>query len=154
MDTWDSATNKRIALLHPQIRCATKNFINEVDQSLGIKLRVIQGFRTFAEQDDLYAQGRTTSGNKVTNAKGGQSNHNFGLAIDVAELKNGNIDWNEQETVLPQIAPIGKKWGFKWGGDWTSIKDKPHFEMMFDKNIGELLKLYKENGNDYTKIKL
>lgn len=131
-----------------------ENFINEVDKTMGIKLRVIQGFRTYAEQNALYAQGRTTKGKKVTNAKGGQSNHNFGLAIDVAEIKNGNIDWNEQEKVLPKIAPIGKKWGFEWGGDWKSIVDKPHFEMMFGKSLADLRKLYEENGNDHTKIPL
>ncbi len=154
LDTWDTATNNRIAKLHPKIRCAVKNFINEVDKTMGIKLRVIQGFRTYAEQNALYAQGRTTKGKKVTNAKGGQSNHNFGLAIDVAEIKNGNIDWNEQEKVLPKIAPIGKKWGFEWGGDWKSIVDKPHFEMMFGKSLADLRKLYEENGNDHTKIPL
>lgn len=137
-----------------KISCAAKNFINEVDKSMGIKLRVIQGYRTYAEQDALYAQGRTTKGNKVTNAKGGQSNHNFGLAIDVAEIKNGTIDWNEQETVLAKVAPIGKKWGFEWGGDWKSFKDKPHFEMMFGKSLSQLRTLYEQNGKDHTKIPL
>ena len=75
---------------------------------MGIKLRIIQGFRTYAEQDALYAQGRTKKGKKVTNAKGGQSNHNLGLAIDVAEIKNGNIDWNEQETALPKLHLLEK----------------------------------------------
>lgn len=154
IDTWDLVTNKKIEKLHPKIRCSVKNFINEVEKTIGIKLRVIQGFRTYAEQDALYAQGRTTGGSKVTNAKGGQSNHNFGLAIDVAEIKNGKIDWNEQEKVLPKIAPIGKKWGFEWGGDWKSLKDKPHFEMMFGKSLSELRKLYNENGKDHTKILL
>jgi hypothetical protein len=154
IDTWDSVTNKKIEKLHPKIRCSVKNFINEVEKTMGIKLRVIQGFRTYAEQDALYAQGRTTGGSKVTNAKGGQSNHNFGLAIDVAEIKNGKIDWNEQEKVLPKVAPIGKKWGFEWGGDWKSLKDKPHFEMMFGKSLSELRKLYNENGKDHTKISL
>lgn len=154
LDTWDATTNKRIEKLHPKIRCAAKNFINEVDKTLNIKLRVIQGYRTYAEQNTLYNQGRTTKGKKVTNAKGGQSNHNFGLAIDVAEIKNGNIDWNEQEKVLVKVAPIGKKWGFEWGGDWKSFKDKPHFEMMFGKTLAELRKLYAENGNDHTKISL
>ncbi len=154
LDTWDASTNTKIEKLHPKIRCATKNFINEVEKTMGIKLRVIQGLRTYAEQDILFAQGRTTKGKKVTNARGGQSNHNFGLAIDVVEVKNGNIDWNEQEIVLPKIAPIGKKWGFNWGGDWRSIKDKPHFEMMFGKSLTELRSLYEANGKDHTKIPL
>ncbi|SDQ18491.1 D-alanyl-D-alanine carboxypeptidase [Chryseobacterium soldanellicola] len=154
VDTWDKSTNGKIEKLHPKIRCAAKNFINEVEKTMGIQLRIIQGYRTYAEQNDLYAQGRTKGGSKVTNAKGGQSNHNFGLAIDVAEIKNGRIDWAEQETVLPKIAPIGKKWGFDWGGDWKSLKDKPHFEMMFGKSLSELRKLYEDNNNDPTKIPL
>lgn len=151
---WDSATNNRSAKLHPQIRCAVKNFINKLESEMGIKLRVIQGLRTYAEQNALYAQGRTTKGNVVTKAKGGQSNHNFGLAIGVAEIKNRKIDWKEQEKVLPKIAPIGKKWGFSWGGDWKSIIDKPHFEMTFGKSLSELRKAYEENGKDHTKIRL
>lgn len=154
LDTWDSNTNSKISKLHPKIRCAVKNFINEVESEMGIKLRVIQGLRTYAEQNALYAQGRTKKGAVVTRAKGGQSNHNFGVAIDVAEIKNGTIDWKEQEKVLPKIAPIGKKWGFSWGGDWKSIIDKPHFEMTFGKSLSELRKEYEKNGNDHTKISL
>ncbi|KAF2328458.1 PAAR-like protein [Flavobacterium nitrogenifigens] len=148
LDTWDTVTNSRIDKLHPKIKCSVKNFINDVEKTMGIKLRIIQGYRTYAEQDALYAQRP-----KVTNAKGGESNHNFGLAIDVAEIKNGNIDWAEQENVLPKIAPIGKKWGFEWGGEWKSFVDKPHFEMTFGKktkDLRELLETYK----DYTKIPL
>lgn len=148
LDTWDTVTNSRIDKLHPKIKCSVKNFINDVEKTMGIKLRIIQGYRTYAEQDILYAQRP-----KVTNAKGGESNHNFGLAIDVAEIKNGNIDWAEQENVLPKIAPIGKKWGFEWGGEWKSFVDKPHFEMTFGKktkDLRELLETYK----DYTKIPL
>ena len=154
LETWDTATNNRIEKLHPKIRCAVKNFINQVESEMGIKLRVIQGLRTYAEQNALYAQGRTTAGSIVTKAKGGQSNHNFGLAIDVAEIKNGKIDWSEQEKILPKIAPIGKKWGFSWGGDWKSIIDKPHFEMTFGKSLSELRKAYEDNGKDHTKIPL
>lgn len=149
LETWDTATNIRIDKLHPKIRCATKNFINEVEKTMGIKLRIIQGYRTYAEQDALYKQRP-----KVTNAKGGESNHNFGLAIDVAEIKNGSIDWAEQEIVLPKIAPIGKKWGFEWGGEWKSFVDKPHFEMTFGKQTRDLKELCETYNNDYTKIPL
>ena len=148
LETWDSITNSRIDKLHPRIKCAVKNFVNDVEKTMGIKLRIIQGYRTYAEQDALFRQRP-----KVTNARGGESNHNFGLAIDVAEIKNGTIDWVEQETVLSKIAPIGKKWGLTWGGDWNSFVDKPHFEMTFGKttqNLRELLEIH----NDYTKIPL
>jgi len=148
LDTWDTVTNSRIDKLHPKIKCSVKNFINDVEKTMGIKLRIIQGYRTYAEQDVLYTQRP-----KVTNARGGESNHNFGLAIDVAEIKNGTIDWEEQETVLSKIAPIGKKWGLAWGGEWNSFVDKPHFEMTFGKTTRDLRNLL-ETYNDYTKIPL
>ena len=148
LQTWDAVTNSRIDKLHPKIKCAVKNFVNDVEKTMGIKLRVIQGYRTYAEQDALFRQRP-----KVTNARGGESNHNFGLAIDVAEIKNGTIDWEEQETVLSKIAPIGKKWGLAWGGDWKSFVDKPHFEMTFGKTTQDLRELL-EIHNDYTKIPL
>jgi len=148
LDTWDTVTNSRIDKLHPKIKCSVKNFINDVEKTMGIKLRIIQGYRTYAEQDVLYRQRP-----KITNARGGESNHNFGLAIDVAEIKNGTIDWEEQETVLSKIAPIGKKWGLAWGGEWKSFVDKPHFEMTFGKTTRDLRDLL-ETHNDYTKIPL
>lgn len=68
---------------------------NEVESKHGIKLRVAQATRTIAQQNALYAQGRTAPGRIVTNAKGGESYHNYGLAIDVIEIKNGKTNWKE-----------------------------------------------------------
>jgi len=80
-ETWDAVTNSRILLLHPKIRQASINFINDVEDEFGIQLRIIQGYRTIDEQNLLYAQGRTLPGKKVTWVKGGYSYHNYGLAI-------------------------------------------------------------------------
>lgn len=57
-------------------------------QKAGAHYYAISGFRSFEEQDRLFAQGRTVPGKKVTQAKGGQSLHNFGLAIDVCRDAN------------------------------------------------------------------
>ncbi|MGE6370660.1 M15 family metallopeptidase [Planococcus kocurii] len=105
---------------------------------IGINVQITSGLRTFAEQTKLYNQGRTTAGNIVTNAKAGQSIHNYGLAIDYVLISedgdkafwdvdrnmNGNQvrDWFE-------VAAIGKQLGFAWGGDWKSFKDYPHLDM-------------------------
>lgn len=152
LDTWDHHTNTRISLLHSDIQCMAKNFINEVENTLSIKLRVVSGYRSFSEQTKLYNQGRTTSGSVVTNAKAGQSYHNYGVAIDVCQIKDNQAIWDE--SMYKKIAPIGKKWGFDWGGDWTSFVDMPHFEYTNGKSTSDLLKLYNENNEDYTKIKL
>ena len=79
------------------------------------------------EQDKLYAQGRTAPGQIVTNARGGQSLHNYGLAFDVAfKTKTGSVDWSPIH--FQRFAEIAKSFGLAWGGDWRRSKDFPHFE--------------------------
>ena len=79
---FDKITLDRIELMHPTIREQLKKDYLEINKNLpkGVRLRFTQTLRTIKEQDDLYAQGRTKKGKIVTNAKGGQSIHNFGLA--------------------------------------------------------------------------
>jgi hypothetical protein len=125
----------KIATLHPKIREKAKQLIDKAKNE-GIDLLITSGYRTYAEQDELYKQGRTKKGAIVTNAKGGQSNHNFGLAFDVVPVVNGKLDWKSKE--WNKIGKIGKSLGFKWGGNWTSIKDYPHFEMMFGNTLSML----------------
>jgi len=133
--TWDKAINKKILKLNPKIQTHVINFINDVEKELGIKLRITQGFRTIDEQNALYAIGRTVEGDKVTNAKGGSSYHNYGLAIDIVEIKNGKATWDSD---FDSIAKIGIQHGFEWGGNFTTIIDKPHFQMTFGLSIKDL----------------
>lgn len=141
--TWDKFSDARIAKLHPKIRADATAFINTVEAKTGIKLRVTQGFRSFKEQNDLYAQGRAKPGKIVTNAKGGESYHNYGLALDVCEIRGRQAIW---ECDWKKIAPIGKALGWEWGGDWTKFKDRPHFQKAFGKSEKQLLTLYKALG--------
>jgi peptidoglycan LD-endopeptidase CwlK len=86
-------------------------------------------YRSNAEQAKLYAQGRTTPGKKVTNAKPGQSNHNKfpSPAFDIAFKKaDGSVDWSEK--LFSDFAVLAKANGLQWGGDWKRTKDTPHFE--------------------------
>jgi peptidoglycan L-alanyl-D-glutamate endopeptidase CwlK len=82
--------------------------------------------RTFEEQAELFAIGRTKPGDIVTNAKAGESWHNFGLALDVVPLVNGKAIWDSP--FWNRIGELGKQVGLFWGGDFKSFKDKPHFE--------------------------
>ncbi|ETT41444.1 L-alanyl-D-glutamate peptidase [Paenibacillus sp. FSL R7-269] len=129
----------KIAGLIPCVKAAAEALIDR-SYAAGIPIIIVQGLRTIAEQDALYAQGRSKPGQIVTNAKGGYSNHNFGVAIDFALLtndgrsvswdtkldgnRNGKADWNE-------VVAIAKALGFTWGGDWKTFVDLPHFEMTF-----------------------
>jgi peptidoglycan L-alanyl-D-glutamate endopeptidase CwlK len=111
--------------------------------------------RTFAEQDALFAQGRTKPGKRVTNARGGQSYHNYGLAIDIVLLvdkdKNGTFEtaaWDlktdfdgDKKADWMEVVQVFKRYGFEWGGDWKFV-DAPHFQKTFGKSIYELRALH------------
>lgn len=140
----DISTQNKIMLLHPLLRSKATEFIIKA-KNLGYELRITSSLRTWAEQTKLYNQGRTTSGNIVTNAKAGESYHNYGLAFDVVPIENGQINWNSKN--WDKIGAIGKSVGFFWGGDFKTIIDKPHFQMTFGKSTDYLKKLYLQTGN-------
>lgn len=118
----------RLDGLHPLLKDKAEKLI-ELAKSEGIDITITQGLRTTAEQNKLYAQGRTAPGKKVTNAKGGYSYHNFGLAFDIAVVDDdGEINWNVDKRWL-KVGQLGKSLGLEWGGDFKSFKDYPHFQM-------------------------
>ena len=142
--TDDPVSDKRIQSLHPAIRMQATNFIKEANaNSSGTLIRVAQGFRTYEEQNALFAKGRTTSGGIVTKAKGGESNHNFGLAFDIVGIKNGKVDYNLD---WKSLSTYGKNNNLNWGGNWKSFKDKPHFENMFGNSLNNLRALPKDRN--------
>lgn len=129
---FDEITLNRIKLLHPNYREQIKQWYLEINKQLpkGVRLRFTHTYRSFEEQNKLYNQKP-----KVTNAKGGQSIHNYGLAFDIVIMKEDSIvkgkwhiDW-EIDKYWKQVAEFFKSKGFVWGGDWTSFKDYPHFEV-------------------------
>jgi len=118
---------------------------------------ITQGLRTFAESDKLYAQGRTAPGQIVTNAKAGQSYHNYGLAVDFALVIKNKTIWNEKDPNWMTVVDIFKKHGFTWGGDFTGkFKDYPHLEQKFGYSWKDLLVLHNAGtfirGTTYVQI--
>lgn len=95
----------------------------------GTVVEVVQGLRTFAEQDALYAKGRTSAGAIVTQARGGESNHNFGLAVDLCPFTNDKPDWNAPMGVWAAIGAAAAARGLEWGGQWKKFLDKPHVQL-------------------------
>ena len=94
----------------------------------GITFMVTSTYRSIDEQNRLYAKGRTEAGSIVTNAKGGQSFHNWRVAYDVCPIINGKLDWNNTE-LFYEIGKLGKQVGLEWGGEFPTIKDMPHFQL-------------------------
>jgi peptidoglycan L-alanyl-D-glutamate endopeptidase CwlK len=132
--------------LHPALLAGATELIRR-SYARGIPILITQGMRTIAEQNALYAQGRTRKGAIVTNAKGGSSYHNYGLAIDFALLlpDGKSVSWdmsrdgdNDKVADWQEVALEAKKLGFEWGGDWSSFKDYSHLQMTFGLTTSEL----------------
>lgn len=143
--------------LHPVVQ-ENRDILIQKAAERGISVLITDGFRSFEEQNQLYDKGRSTQGQIVTHAKGGESYHNFGLAIDFALLDkqgkalwdtsydgngNGKSDWME-------VVDIAKELGFAWGGDWKHFKDYPHLEMRFGLTINDLKRGKRPPGESLT----
>lgn len=159
----DKISIPRAQQLHPAVRDEVIKLITEAETKLPVNLaiRIVQGLRTIEEQNALYAQGRTTKGSIVTNAKGGSSYHNYGLAIDFAILidKDGNgtydeLSWdikkdNDKDGVADwlEVVKVFEAAGWEWGGKWASIKDYPHVQKTFGHTWKELMA--RHNSKDF-----
>ena len=152
----DTITLARIELLHPKVRVEAKEIYIAICNALKGRaiVRFTHTLRTIAEQDALYALGRTKPGKKVTNAKGGSSYHNYGLAIDICLILDGKeASWdiskdfdNDKIADWMEAVAIFKSRGWEWGGDFKSIKDAPHFQKTFGFTTTKLKTMVKGSG--------
>lgn len=124
----------KLAGVHPKLEAAVTRICAAMGD-LGFLLMVTDGVRTVAQQQALYAQGRTAPGHVVTNADGvlRHSNHQvradgFGHAVDACFLVNGAPSWDGH---LPWTlyGAMAKSQGLLWGGDWSGLVDRPHVEL-------------------------
>jgi len=129
--------SRNLSDLNPQVQQLAEQFLTKCkEQKLAVK--IICTFRTFQEQDALYRIGRDLPGDIVTNARGGESFHNYRIAFDAAPVDDkGNIDWNDKE-LFTKMGEIGETIGLEWGGRFTFIYDPGHFQYTFGLTIAEL----------------
>ena len=112
--------------LQEPVRKRVNAFIRAA-KAQGIDLLVTSTYRDIEAQNALYAQGRTAPGQVVTNAKGGESMHNYRCAVDVVPLIAGKCCWSD-EALWRRIGQLGKAAGLEWAGDWKSFVETPHFQ--------------------------
>lgn len=119
----DTASETRLQEVHPELA----RRVRQLADLLSFPLRVTQGLRTWAQQDSLYAQGRTDPGKVVTNAPAGHSMHNFGLAVDVVPLNpDGSADWNDKDAQWQEVLAKAPSCGLAEGAEWRTFPDMPH----------------------------
>lgn len=120
------ASRSLMDLKYPCYRRAEK-FVCDC-QDAGLDVIVTCTLRTADEQALLYEQGRTAPGPIVTNARPGESMHQYGLALDVVPLRAGKPVWEKIDPVWKIVANIGKEAGLDWAGDWVGWNEYPHFQ--------------------------
>lgn len=163
----DKVTVDRIKLIHPKLQDELSSIYAEICEALEgrAECRFTHTLRTVAEQNELYAQGRTKPGPIVTRARGLDSWHNYGMAVDIVLLVGGKAVWDiktdydkDGRSDWMEVVDIFKRYGWEWGGDWKFV-DNPHFQ----KTMGNSIQLLKEfwrtgrvfnadNGQKYVRI--
>ncbi len=123
----DERSERNIATLKSEVQPLARQLIKRA-VAQGINAKVISGSRTYAEQNELYAQGRTKPGQIVTKARGGHSWHNFGLAFDIGIFSSDSKIYYGDSASYAMCGQIGKELGLQWGGDWQDFQDEPHFQ--------------------------
>lgn len=144
--------SRKLSDLHPKIQPYAQLFLNECD-AMGIDILVTCTYRLDAEQDELYAIGRTKPGRRVTNARAGQSKHNnklpdgtpASLALDFVPLRAGKPVWGtagngidddpsdddkDDLELWQRCGALAEKHGFSWAGRWKVFREFPHIEMV------------------------
>ena len=124
----DTISESRLDLVHPKLADKIRTLADMLLQE-NITIRVTQGLRTWGEQSVLYAQGRTSPGKVITDAKPGYSWHNYGLAIDVAPFDDGIPDWNSSHPAWTRIIDVGQSLGMVAGATFRTFPDWPHLQM-------------------------
>ena len=129
----DARTEQNIATLIPAAQAAARQWMKlalPLAEKLNVQVKIICGTRSYAEQTALYAQGRTKKGTRVTNAKAGQSWHNFGLAFDFGVFSTADGSYLGSGTQYNKLGSLARSIpGLEWGGDWSSFKDLPHIQL-------------------------
>ena len=129
LDRLQGVNERLVMLVHRALELSTVEFM------------VVEGLRTKQRQQQLYAQGRTSKGPIVTWTL--NSKHIDGLAVDLAPVVNGKIDWSDSkkfDSIAKAMFKAAEELGvtIRWGKDWNANgiigergeSDSPHFELV------------------------
>ena len=116
--------SRSLSDLNPKVAALCSEFINRC-KAEGIDVIITSTYRDAESQNALYAQGRTAPGKKVTNAKAGQSFHNWRVAFDFCPIVNGKAMWNDAVLFI-RCGEIAEGIGLEWAGRWKKFNETAH----------------------------
>lgn len=120
--------SRRLEDLAPQFRDRFRLWLDACKAS-GMDLLVTCTLRTNEEQDALYALGRTKPGKRVTNARAGQSAHQYGMALDFVPMVSGKPMWKDDHPHWALAGNLAPQFGLEWAGTWPTFKEYPHVQV-------------------------
>ena len=133
--------SRRIEDLAPAVQQRAKSLVNAAKDA-GVDLLITSTYRSNEEQAALYAQGRTKPGAIVTNARPGDSYHNWRCALDVVPLRNGKPVWGTtgpDGDLWRKIGELGESVGLEWAGRWKGkLREMAHFQYTGGLTLAEL----------------
>lgn len=114
-----------------------------------LTVRIISGTRTYDEQNQLFRRGRFGNpGPVVTKARGGRSNHNFGIAWDIGLFSAGG-GYSLLDSDYIAAAREGMSPELEWGGNWPAFRDVPHYQLALDLGLASVRERF-EAGQRYA----
>jgi len=135
LGTFEERSERAIRTLHPAAQRGARQLLIAV-RAAGFDCRVLSGTRSYAEQDALYRRGRFgNTSPRVTNARGGQSNHNFGIAWDIGLFEGGG--YLTDDTPYARVSSL-RPAAVDWGGDWTTFRDPPHYQLRLPLSVAQI----------------
>lgn len=129
--------SRRVTDLHPDLRVLHPRW-EAACEAAGVTVLTTCTYRSQAEQDELYAQGRTKPGRKVTWTRTSRhsetlNGHPAATAWDFVPLVNGKPVWSAADPAWRIAGREATKLGLEWGGDWSAAqRDLPHIQMRRD----------------------
>ena len=157
----DKITLQRIELIHPVLRDEVREIYDVICERVSKKaaVRFTHTLRTFKEQAEIYAKGRTAPGKIVSNARPGRSWHNYGMAVDIVLLVGGGALWDiktdfdgDGRPDWMEAVQVFKEFGWEAGIDWK-FSDPPHFQKTLGNTIDQMHKRFlsgKVDANGYV----
>lgn len=116
--------SRDIKELHPRVQTRCQAFLDTCKED-GIDILITSTYRDGESQNALFAQGRSKPGARVTNARSGQSYHNWRCAFDFVPIKNGKAIWNDP-ALFERCGAIAEEVGLEWAGHWVGFKEMAH----------------------------
>lgn len=115
-------SEKNLVGIHPDL----DKVVRKAEELSELEFIVTEGLRSKERQEQLVKAGASKTMN---------SRHLTGHAVDLAVVVGGEVrwDWPLYSKLSNSMKEAAKQVGvpLEWGGDWTSFKDGPHFQLPF-----------------------